>query len=325
MSNPLKTLILCLSTVLFVSASLGFHARAKKPVPVSIGGGSVAGIYFQAAKSLCDLLNQRPGGDYRCEGRTTLGSVFNVNAVKRDLITFGLVQSDLNWQAWNGAAKWNDTPVKTLRSVLALHDEAVHLLAFADSGIQTVGDLKGKAVNIGNLSSGQRGNALLALRLHGLDPFEDIDTFSFQQGNALEAFMSGRIDALFYTVGFPSKPIARMADEVGSRLISLDSEALRAHVEKTPYYVMATIPVGAYAAIPEPVITMGLKTTLVTNANTPENTVYDLVATLFNNLEAFKKTHPAFAPLTPPAMLEGLTAPLHPGAAKFYREKGWLK
>ena len=320
-----KLLVAIVPTLLWANAFQN-AAPAQEPakVSVAISGGSVAGVYTHVAKTLCTILEQTHPAQYVCTGRTGLGSVFNVNALKRDLVDFGLVQSDRHWQAWNGTGEWKDQPTQTVRSVFSLHDEVVHIIARTDSGIETITDLMKKRVNIGNLSSGQRANTLEVLALYGIDANTDIDSFSYQQGNAYHAYGDHSIDAFFYTVGLPSRSIAQVVKEIPSNFIPLDEAVLAPLIENAPYYVMTKIPRGIYKGVNEAVTTLGVKATLMTSENTPDDLVYDLTKAYFENIDAVTSSHPALANVTARNARDGLIAPLHPGARKYYQEQGWL-
>jgi len=319
-----RQIVRFLATALIAIAALSI-LPAKAQEHVSISGGSITGIYYHAAKTLCALLNENPNYKYNCEGRTALGSVFNVNALNRKLIHFGFVQSDRNWQAWTGSEEWENRPVASVRSVLSLHDEVVHIVARAGKSIQTVADLKDKNVNIGNISSGQRGNAQAILKAHGLDHKDNFESFSYQQADTFASFSNGELDAFFYTVGIPSRFLGELFAKGNAILLPLESDKLKSLAGQSPFYHETTIPAGTYQGVVSPVPALGLKATLMTASTVPDQVVTDLLEALFSNLDAFKASHPAFADLTPEKMTEGLTAPLHPAAEKFFKDKGWLK
>ena len=313
---------LTLMTGFFVS--LLFSMSVKSETHISIAGGSVTGVYYQTANKLCDLLNDSSPNKYNCTERSSLGSVFNVNALRHKLIDFGLVQSDRNWQAWKGEEEWQGDPINNIRSVVALHNEAIHLVVRNDAGIQSLQDIKGKKINIGNLASGQRGNALTILKLSNLDPKSDFDAFGYQQANAIANLLENNIDGFFYTVGVPSNSISKIFRQQALRLIPINSPSINQFVRTTPYYINTSIPANTYDNAHNVTPTLGLKATLMTNQETPDQVVYDLVKAIFTNLDAFKQHHPALSALTPETMIQGLTSPLHPGAEQYYREQSWI-
>ncbi len=296
------------------------HAQSRD---ILIGGGSVTGVYYQVALQTCQIINKYAGDKYNCVGRPALGSVFNVNAVNRGLLDFGVAQSDRNWQAANGKADWEGKPVTKLRSVFSAHPEAVLLVTRTDTGIKKVEDLKGKIVNIGNPGSGQRGNSMDLLPLYGIDPAKDIKAEGLQQGEASRALVDKKIDAFIYTVGMPSAAIEEPANSTSIRILDINSPAIKKFISDKPYYVLAKYPKGIVKGV-DAFETYAVKATVVTSADVEDVVVYDYVKTIFENLDELKATHAAFRILNPADMLKGLSAPLHPGAIKYYKERGWM-
>jgi TRAP transporter TAXI family solute receptor len=290
---------------------------------ILIGGGSVTGVYYQVALNVCNLLNKHSSDKYNCVGRPALGSVFNIRAVKRTLLDFGVAQSDRNYEASRGHGDWDGKPMDDLRSVFSMHPETVLLVTRADTGINSVSDLKGKTVNIGNPGSGQRGNAEDVLRLYGIDKDNDIEAQGLQQQEASRALIDKKIDAFFYTVGNPSAAIEEPANSTQIKIIPINDASIYTFVDERPYYVMTTIPAGTYKGVDVDVETYAVTATVVTSANASEEMVYDTVKTVFDNLDELKGTHAAFRVLTPESMLKGLAAPIHDGAMKYYKEQGW--
>lgn len=313
---------LILSPAIALWLGLGAAAPVQAADPIVIGGGSATGIYYKLALHVCNLVNKYNGKKYICVGRPALGSVFDINAVARGLLDFGVAQSDRNSQAWNGEADWKGKPVKNLRSVFSAYPETVLLVARADAGIKKVADLSGKRVNIGNPGSGQRGNAKDVIRIYGL---KNIKAQGLQQGPATRALIDKKIAAFFYTVGNPSAAIEEPANSTSIRMISINSPAIKKFVATRPYYVMTTIPANTYKGVDYPVETYAVKATVVTNSKVSSAKVYDVVKSVFEHLDELKKAQKAFADLEPEDMLKGLTAPLHDGAKKYYKEKGWIK
>lgn len=315
--------MLLLIAVFAVVALLAPSAGAEQRFLV-VGGGSTTGVYYQVALNVCKLVNDKLSSKgYNCIGRPALGSVFNINAIKRGLLNYGVAQSDRVWQAYNGAANWDGKAYKGLRTVFSVHPETVMLVTRADTGIQSVADLKGKRVNIGNPGSGQRGNALDILRLSGLDRNKDIQAEGLQQNEASRALVDKKIDAFFYTVGNPWGGGLEISNSTDIRMVPLDSPVIKKFVAENDYYVMTVIPGGIYEGVDKDVPTYAVKATFVTGENEAADEVYDIVKTIFQNLPRFTQMHAAFRYLKPQQMLQGLSAPLHPGALRYYQEKGW--
>jgi len=232
--------------------------------------------------------------------------------------------SDRNWQGFNGAADWEGKPIAGLRSVFSMHPETVLLVTRKDAGIKTVMDMKGKRINIGNPGSGQRGNAEDVLRIYGLDFNKDFSAEALQQAEASRALVDQKVDAFFFTVGNPSAAVEEPAQSVDLDIVPINSDGIKDFVAKHPYYIMTTIPAGTYKGVDKGVETYAVTATVISSESVSEEVVYDMVKTVFENLDELKASHAAFRNLNPKEMLQGLSAPLHPGAIKYYKEKGWM-
>jgi hypothetical protein len=240
-------------------------------------------------------------------------------------LDFGVVQSDRQYQAINGMAEWDGRPQKKLRAVFSIHPESITLVAGADTGIKKIADLKGHTVNIGNPGSGQRQNSIDALNAVGLDYENDIQAEGVKAAEAPGLLQDDRIDAFFYTVGHPAGAIKEAtAGKRKVRIVEIDAPGIGEMIKEKPYYAKATIPVKFYegAVNDSDVTTFGVKATFVTSADVPDEVVYAITKEVFENFESFKKLHPAYSVLTKENMLGGLSAPIHPGAMKYYKEAG---
>ena len=312
--------------VAFAASLLAMGPAQAQEKFITIGTGGVTGVYYAVGGSICRLMNKdRAKTHIRCSTESTGGSVFNVNAIHTGDLDFGMAQSDVQYQAYNGTSKFEGKAVKELRAVFSVHPEPFTVVARPDSGVSKFTDFKGKRFNIGNPGSGTRASMEELLAKMG---WSDKD-FSLaaelkadEQGSAL---CDNKIDGFFYGVGHPSAAIQDPTTACNAKLIPLEGPAIDALVKEHPYYSYATIPGGMYNANPNPTKTFGVRATLVTSADTPDDVVYELVKAVFENFDDFKKLHPAFAHLDPKEMIKaGLSAPLHPGAIKYYKEKGWM-
>ena len=327
MRKPTALLTMICLGLFLATAILPSRLYAKTRF-VTIGTGGITGVYYPTGGAISQMINhKRKEYGIRCTVESTGGSVFNVNAVMAGDLDFGIVQSDRQYQAVHGLAEWKEAgPQKELRAVFSIHPEAVTLVAAQDAGIKTINDLRGKRVNIGNPGSGQRQNAIDALSAAGIDYEKDLHAEQVKASEAAGLLQDGRIDAFFYTVGHPSGAIKEAT--AGNRKVRIipitDTAAL---LGRYPYYAPAVIPVKFYpgADNEKDIPTFGVKATFVTSSRVPDDVVYAITKEVFENLEQFKKLHPAYEFLTPEGMLQGLSAPIHPGALKYYKEKGLLK
>jgi TRAP transporter TAXI family solute receptor len=323
-----KLLFIGIAIVFALALSMGSTpsvAQAKVTF-VTIGTGGITGVYYPTGGAIAKMVNnKRKEYGIRATVESTGGSVFNINAVLSGDLEFGVAQSDRQYQAWEGIEDWKDKgPQKDLRAVFSIHPETVDLIAAVDANINSLQDLKGKRVNIGNVGSGYRNNAIDALQANGLDFEKDFHAESLKAAEAPGLIQDGRIDAAFYTVGHPSGYYKEAT--AGRRKVKfVPITNIESLLEKYPYYAKAVTLVTEHytgAANTEDVPTFGVKATFITSSKVPDKVVYAIVKEVFDNLEDFKKLHPAYSGLTRESMLEGLSAPLHPGALKYYKEVG---
>ena len=293
---------------------------------VTIGTGGITGVYYPTGGAIAKIVNKkRKEYGIRCTVESTGGSVFNINAIMSGDLEFGVAQSDRQYQAVQGIANWKDKgPQKDLRAMFSIHPETVDLIAAVDANINSLADLKGKRVNIGNVGSGYRKNAIDALVANGLDYDKDFHAESLKAAEAPGLIQDGRLDAAFYTVGHPSGYYKEATS--GKRKVKfVPITNIESLLDKYPYYAKAVTQVTQHypgAVNDADVSTFGVKATFVTSAKVPDEVVYAITKQVFDNFEEFKKLHPAYGGLTKENMLEGMSAPIHPGAMKYYKEVG---
>jgi TRAP transporter TAXI family solute receptor len=299
---------------------------------ITIGGGDTSGVYFPTGLAIAKMINnRRPEYQIRATVEATMGSTFNLNAIISGHMDFGLAQSDIQFHAVNGLVNWaKKGPQKELRAVFSTHHEPLTLVAAVDPGIQSITDLRSKRVSIGNPGFTQHRIVVDALEAAGLDPKGDISPQEVFASEAPAMLQDNRIDAYFFTVGHPSETI-RMAlsNERKARIVPISGPAIDKLVADNPYYIKTVIGMqrlypGLAGSLVD-VDTFGVVATLCTSTRVPERVVYTLTKIVFENLDEFRRHHPAFAGLTREGMREGLTAPLHPGAIKYYKEAGLMK
>ncbi len=301
---------------------------------ISIGTGGPTGVYFVVGNSVCRMVHKeaaegRKSGrkhGLRCAAPSTGGSNYNIGQIKEGELQFGVAQSDWQFHAYNGSSKWEGKKFDNLRAVFSVHPEPFQLIASSSSGISSWNDLKGKIVNIGNPGSGQRGTMEVLMKAKGtsIDDFKQATelTSSEQVG----ALCDGKVDAIAYTVGVPNGAIGQAIDGCGAHFVNLNSDVEKKLVNDNPFYAFANIPAGTfYKEQKQDAVTFGVMATFVSSADVSEEVVYEVVRAVFENLDDFKKLHPAFTNLDPKQMIiNGLSAPLHDGAVKYYKEKGWM-
>ncbi|MGE5337789.1 MAG: TAXI family TRAP transporter solute-binding subunit [Gemmatimonadota bacterium] len=314
--------------VLAFSAALLIHSPAATAEQrfVTIGTGGITGVYYAVGGAVCRLVNKdRAKTGLRCSVESTGGSAYNVNTIKVGELDFGMAQSDVQYQAYKGTGSFKE-PMPEMRAVFSVHPEPFTLVARKEANIKSFADLKGKRVNVGNPGSGTR------TAMEELLKAEKMSLSDFALASELKADEHGpalcdnKIDAFFYGVGHPSANIQDPTTTCGAKLVPITGPAIDQLVKEHSYYAYATIPGGMYANNPQPTQTYGVLATMVTSTKVPADVVYAITKAVFDNFDEFKKLHPAFAHLDPKHMIvDGLSAPLHEGAIRYYREKGWIK
>ncbi|MBR9870780.1 MAG: TAXI family TRAP transporter solute-binding subunit [Gammaproteobacteria bacterium] len=294
---------------------------------VTIGTGGVTGVYYPAGGAICRLVNMdRKEHGIRCSVESTGGSVYNLNAIRAGELDLAVAQSDWQYHAYNGTSQFEDAGKdEKLRAVFSLHPEPFTVIASKGSGIKNFEDLAGKRVSVGNPGSGQRATAEVLMDAMGWG----MDKFSLaaeiKAAEQSQALCDGNIDAFFYTVGHPSGAIKEATTSCDSVVVNVDNKASQKLIADNPYYRQATIPGGMYRGTDEDVTTFGVAATFVSSTDVPDDVVYAVVKAVFENFDSFKRLHPAFGNLKKEEMVaDALSAPLHPGAAKYYREAGLI-
>ncbi|MHA7773486.1 TAXI family TRAP transporter solute-binding subunit [Roseibium sp. M-1] len=295
---------------------------------ITIGTGGVTGVYYPAGGAICRLLNRgHKTHGIRCSVESTGGSVYNIESLRSGELDFGIAQSDWQYHAFTGTSLFEDKgPFDNLRAVFSVHPEPFTVVARAGSGIESFEDLKGKRVNIGNEGSGQRGTMEVLMKAMGWTNADFAEVSELKSADQSSALCDNKIDAIVYTVGHPSNSIEEATTSCESKLVNVDGPVVDALIADNSYYRKTTIPGGMYRGNAEDVTTFGVGATVITTSGMDEEVVYTLVKSVFENFDTFRKLHPAFANLSPEEMVsDGLSAPLHRGAVRYYKERGWIK
>ncbi|MCP3954804.1 MAG: TAXI family TRAP transporter solute-binding subunit [Desulfobacterales bacterium] len=319
------TIVLMFGFALMVGASVE-PAQAGQTF-VTIGTGGVTGVYYPTGGAICRLVNKtRKTHGIRCSVESTGGSVYNLNTIRAGELDMGVAQSDWQYHAYNGTSKFAAKGAnKNLRAVFSVHPEPFTVVARADSGIKKFADLKGKRVNIGNPGSGQRGTMEVVMGAYGWDKGDFKLASELKSAEQSKALCDNKIDAMVFTVGHPSGSIKEASTSCDSVMVEVAGSKIDKLVKDADYYRTATIPGGMYRGTDSDTKTFGVGATFVSSSKVPDNVIYNVVKAVFENFDQFKKLHPAFKNLKESEMIkDGLSAPLHNGAKKYYKERGWL-
>lgn len=328
MKQILKTARLAAIAGAALSAAAFTAPVAAQQKFMTVGTGGVTGVYYAAGGAICRLVNKdRAKHGIRCSVESTGGSVFNVNTIKAGELDLGFAQSDVQYNAAKGVGQFKDAGAYgDLRAVFSVHPEPFTVVARKEANVKAFADFKGKRFNVGNPGSGTRSSMEELIGALGWKMSDFGLAAELKADEHGPALCDGKIDGFFYAVGHPSANIQDPTTSCGAKLVSLTGPAIDRLVADRPYYARATIPGGMYPGNPDPTETYGVLATVVSSAKTPADTVYTIVSAVFENFDDFKRLHPALANLKPEDMVKnGLSAPLHEGALRYYKEKGWVK
>ena len=293
---------------------------------ISIGTGGVTGVYYPTGGAICRLVNKsRKEHGIRCAVESTGGSVYNINTIKAGELEFGVAQSDWQFHAYNGTSKFADNPFPGVRAVFSVHHEPFTLLVRSDSDISSFEGIKGKRVNVGNPGSGQRATMEVVMDAFGIGMNDLALATEYKGSEMAKQLCDGNIDAMIYTIGHPAAAIKEAATTCAVKLVDVTGAPIDKLVADNPYYRVATIPGGMYSGNDQETTTFGVGATFVTSDQVSDDVVYVVAKSVMENIDDFKQLHPAFANLDPAQMVkDGLSAPLHPGAEKAYKELGLM-
>ena len=300
---------------------------AQEPQFVSIGTGGITGVYYPTGGAICRLVNKdRKEHGIRCSVESTGGSIYNINTIKAGELEFGVAQSDWQYHAYNGSSRFEGQQFENLRAVFSVHPEPITILARRDSGIDNITDVIGKRFNIGNDGSGTLATWEVIEEAMGWSRDDLALAAKMKSAETGSALCDNKIDGYFWAVGHPSALTHETIASCDAKIVSAVAPEIDALVAERPYYRKTAIPGGMYPDNPDDVPTFGVGATFVTSADVPEEHVYLVAKAVLGNLEDFRRLHPAFANLKAEEMIsDGLSAPLHPGAIRAYRELGLME
>lgn len=327
---------LALAFALLLSGAVPALAQQTKPAldaspgngerpMLRIGTNLVAGLYYPAGGALCRAVAK--AGEIRCLVESTNGSTANIKGLLAGELDFGIVQSDWQYHAVQGTAAFRDGgAVKSLRSVMALHAEPLTLVVRADSGIENFEQLKGKRIGAGPADSGQRILFDILAAASGWRAQELGTLNAAAPDEAAQAFCAGELDAMLVMGNHPNALTQRLLGACKGKLAPIAGAAVTKTIADRRYYALATIAAGLYGPTQAEIGTLGVRATLVTTDKAPADLVYALVKSVAENFSDFTAQHPGLAAMKREEIAQyGLTAPLHEGALRYFREAGMVQ
>ena len=310
----------CKFFVLTVMAALLMLAPAADAAErMSLATGGTAGTYFPVGGALAKAASK--SGQLQVTAETSNAAVSNVNLLSTKDIELALVQNDVTYWAYNGQNMFKDKPVKSLRSIMAVYPEDAHLVVTKDSGITKLEDLKGKRVSVGSPGSGTEADVQALIRMVNMS-YKDFKADRLDYGATANRFKDNQIDAGFLITGWPSAAIMDIATTKDITLVNFDQKFMEELQKVHPYFVPNVIPKGTYRGVDTDTNCPAVMAMVATHEGISEEAVYLFLKGIFDNLEEVHTAHAKAKEITLANALNGLTAPLHPGAIKFYKEKG---
>nr|WP_281966874.1 TAXI family TRAP transporter solute-binding subunit [Roseovarius nanhaiticus] len=327
------------ATVGVAMMAVGTVATAQEPQFFRIGTGGTSGTYYPIGGLIANAISNPPGSRPCDEGGScgypgliasalsANGSVANINAIAGGTLESGFSQSDVATWAQTGTGIWEGRDaVDNLRAIANLYPETIHLVASADSGISSVSDLAGKTVSLDEPGSGTLVDARIILGAYGLSE-DDIDAAFLKPDQAADRMRDGAMDAFFFVGGFPAGAIAELASQEDIVLVPISGAEAEAVTGEYTFFAENVVPGGTYEGVADDVTTLSVGAQWVTSADQPEDLIYGITAALWNEntRKLLDSGHQKGKEITAETALDGVGIPLHPGAEKFYREKGLIE
>ena len=302
------------------------HLHAA-PSPLKIATGSVTGVYYPAGGAICRLINRSHKLGSRCTVEATDGSLYNIQAIQKSAATLAIVQSDILYNAVKGTGHFATTGANNdLRALFSLYAEPLTLVTRSNSGITSLTDLPGKRIDMGNIGSGDRNMMELLLTSMKWQTSDFAAVTELKAAERAQALCDEKIDLFPYVAGHPSGAIKEASNNCDIAFVPVSGTEIDMMLTQHPELKRMTIDEGLYRGVDQPTETIGVSATVITTTALDEESAYQIVKNVFDNFEQFKRLHPAFALLKKEDLAtQELTAPLHPGAIRYFKETGLLK
>ncbi|MDR1471927.1 MAG: TAXI family TRAP transporter solute-binding subunit [Synergistaceae bacterium] len=312
-----KKMILVIAAA--AAAAMTCGAAFAAPAFVSIATGGTSGTYYPIGGAIAAAVSK--GGAVNATAETGNASVANINLIAQGEIEIAMVQNDITSWAYNGELMFEGKPLKNVRAIAALYPEHVQLVLSKESGIKAIGDLKGKRVGVGAPGSGVEGDVRAIFQVAGIK-YDDMKVDFLDFGQTSSRFKDNQIDAGFVVAGYPTAALMDLATTKDVALLDFDKETLDKLAAAHPYFVPSVIPAGTYRGIDTDTTTPAVMAILVTHDGVAEDVIYNFTKNLYTNIADVQGAHAMARNIKLETALDGLTAPLHPGAAKYFKEAG---
>lgn len=308
-------------TIVFIIC-IGLMSCNASDETLKIVTGSTGGTYYPIGSEIAEILSDNMDG-YIVNAYTGNASVSNSNLILENAVDMALVQSNVSYWAYKGIGMFEEAPVSTIRGISSLYSEAIQIIVRSDSDIKSISELKGKRVNIGEVSSGNYFDSIAILEAYNLKESE-LQIYNHSFSEALELINNAEIDAVFITSGIPTTSVILMGSNIDIEILSIDESEIELLQINQPYYTKETIPANTYPGVDYDVTTLAVKALLVCSNELSEELVYNITKTFWNNNSSLKSTHEKGKSINIESSLDGMSILIHEGALKYYNEIGIL-
>ena len=295
-------------------------APAAHATELSIATGGTGGVYFPYGGGLAEIINRHVEG-YTASAEVTGASVENMNLVATFESDIALALADTIFAAFNGQEPFADFPFPEARTLLAIYPNAVQLVALADSGIESLEDLRGQRVSVGAPGSGTEVSAQTLLAANGIT-YDDFSPQRLNFNETADALRDGDIVAGFWSVGPPTSSIMNLAASRAITIVPLTEDEIAAAIEMEPTFAPYTLPGGTYDGVADDVLTISTPNSMIVHADMDEELVYNIVSAIFEHIDDLIAIHPAANDTTVEFTLTSSAIPLHPGTIRYLEEQG---
>ncbi len=307
--------------LLYTIAMILFSTTLEGAKFITIGTGSINGLYYLTGEAICKLINMdKKKNNLRCALDPTGGSVNNILSIDSNDIELAIAQSDMVYQAYKGKNKFKDKPIKKIRAIMAIYPELLTLIVRKDANIKKLLDIKDKKINIGADSSGTQSTVKILLKNYKALSDKNIKTYIFETSECSSLIKESKIDGYFYVVGHPTENIKNVANYTPIDIVPIHLNKI--FFKKYPYYAKGVIPKNIYKGINKDIKSFGVKATLIASSDMDDKSVVSIIKAILDNFSKFKRLNSAFKSINKKSLVRGIGIPLHPAAKKYYQKIG---
>lgn len=285
---------------------------------VTLLTGGEAGVYFPLGVAMADIIDASLD-NVSATGVSSGASVSNAEQLNNGEAQLALVQNDIAFYGAEGSNMFSEV-LDNYSGVFTIYPETVQLVTLADSGIESVADLEGKRVAIGDMGSGTEANANQIIEAHGMT-VDDIDAQYLDFADASTNLQDGNVDAAFVTAGTPTGAIQELSASADVSIVSFDEDAMDSLMEEYSYYTKQDIPADAYDNFDSTASTVAVQAMLIASNDIPEDQMYEMTKAIFDNLDQMANAHVRGEELSLDTAEEGMSIDLHPGVQRYYDEQ----